>query len=188
MPPLVCALLLLYIRGYHVYKESWEPSVSDLVTFRRHIGHAGYRGYCWGLRSQLQFLRSILLLHHPHALWQPAPQACVAGESTAFLLVLSLLARSKSVSFLGFFSRGKVKSTTAEPSESPLKFQIFVPPTDMARWSIRTGRAIGQTRQTQRVMVQLFIHRKRLKQTKDKGDVTIECYYNDGKLEDRTWN
>ena len=26
------------IRGYHVYKESWEPSVGDLVTFRRHIG------------------------------------------------------------------------------------------------------------------------------------------------------
>ena len=26
------------IRGYHVYKESWEPSVGDLVTFGRHIG------------------------------------------------------------------------------------------------------------------------------------------------------
>ena len=25
------------IRGYHVYKESWEHSVDDLITFERHI-------------------------------------------------------------------------------------------------------------------------------------------------------
>ena len=26
------------IREYHVYKESWEPSIGGLVTFQRHIG------------------------------------------------------------------------------------------------------------------------------------------------------
>ena len=26
------------IRGYHVYKDSWEPSAGDLVTFKRHNG------------------------------------------------------------------------------------------------------------------------------------------------------
>ena len=26
------------IRVYPVYKESWEPSVGDLITFKRHIG------------------------------------------------------------------------------------------------------------------------------------------------------
>ena len=26
------------IKGYHVYKESWEPSIGDLNMFERHIG------------------------------------------------------------------------------------------------------------------------------------------------------
>ena len=70
------------------------------------------------------------------------------------------------------------------------KFQIIVPPTDMARWSIQIGSAIRQTRRTQRLTVQLFVHCERLKlQTKDKeGDITIEYYYNDGESVDRTGN
>ena len=85
---------------------------------------------------------------------------------------------------------GIIRSTTAEPSESLLKwFQMVIPPANMTRWSIQTNtsRAVRQMRQSRHVLVQLFVHHERFKlQTKDKeGDVTTECYYNDDELEER---
>ena len=40
------------IRVYHVYKESWEPSVGDLVTFRRHIGELPLRYHLSPVRDR----------------------------------------------------------------------------------------------------------------------------------------
>ena len=67
-----------------------------------------------------------------------------------------------SLHVVGFLGCSKVKSPTQSLRivAKTAKFQILVPPTDMARWSIRTGRAIRQMRQTQRVKVQLFVHRE----------------------------
>ena len=60
------------------------------------------------------------------------------------------------------------------------KFQTVIRPTDIAKWSIQTGtrRAVRQTRRSQHVPVQLFVHCERLKLyiNKDKeGIITIEC-------------
>ena len=54
---------------------------------------------------------------------------------------------------LGFFGCGKSQVHNYRPlriAAKTTKFQIVVPLTDMARWSIRMGRAIRQTRRTQR--------------------------------------
>ena len=40
------------IRMYHVYKESWEPSVGDIVTFGRHISELPLRCHLLPVRGR----------------------------------------------------------------------------------------------------------------------------------------
>ena len=78
---------------------------------------------------------------------------------------------------VGFFSCGKVKSTTAEPSESPLKQLSSRSSSLQLKWpgGYRDGEGYQADEANATRTVQLFVHREWLRlQTKEKeGDVTI---------------